>query len=104
MGLGNGYIYELHKRESPERMRCPHHGREFKKHRKFWKCPDYWECGCSIGSRRLVGHVTTMWIKQTKKGRAWARAIEERREELWWDLFPRCFAAACFVALSWRTP
>lgn len=96
------YVRELQKRDYPEKMTCPHHGLQFKKNGKFWKCPDYWECGVTIGSRRLVGHVTTMWIRQTKKGQAWRKGKEDAATERWWDLFPGCFAGACYVAASWK--
>lgn len=99
----SSYIHELHRREYPEQVRCPHHGREFKKHGRFWKCPDYRECGCSIGSRRLVGHVTTMWIRQTRQGRLWAQGLLDERTRLWWDSWPKLFSAACLVAICWRS-
>lgn len=67
----SSYITETRR---PEKELCPFHRREFKKNGKFWKCPEYLECGHSIGSRPLVGHVNSMWIRQTKKGKAWIRA------------------------------
>lgn len=75
----SGYVYELARRgEYPDRMCCPVHGMPnfFKKASgaKFWKCPMYFECGMSVGSRRLVGHATTMWVKQSRKGKAWLKA------------------------------
>ena len=59
----------------PEKELCPHHGIKFKKKGKFWCCPYYGDCGYSIGSRPLVGHVNRMWIKQSKKGKAFMQRI-----------------------------
>lgn len=98
----SSYLYELARREFPERMDCPFHKEKFKKHGKYWKCPQYLECGCSIGSRKLVGYVTSMWIRQTKKGKAWAKAVQDEATEKWWGDWPKLFAAACYVAASWR--
>jgi hypothetical protein len=99
----SSYVYELQRGEFPEQLKCPFHREEkFRKHGKFWKCPQYHECGCTIGSRRLVGHVTKMWIRQTKKGKAWAKAIQDAAAERWWDQWPKLFAAACYCAAVWK--
>lgn len=65
------YVVET---RQPEKECCPFHNMKFKKKGKFFHCPKYGECGYSIGSRPLVGQVNRMWMRQTKKGKAWVKA------------------------------
>lgn len=62
----SGFIEEV--KGYPEKQLCPYHKENFKKKGFYWHCPQYWECGYSIGSRPRVGFVTKLWIKQSKKG------------------------------------
>jgi hypothetical protein len=64
----------VHETRQPERECCPFHSLKFKKKGRYWHCPKYAECGYSIGSRPLVGQVTRMWVRQSKRGKAWVRA------------------------------
>jgi hypothetical protein len=76
--MSSTYVDQI--RGYPEKHHCPHHGERFrfKKKGKFWTCPAYHECGYSIGSRRLVGEVTYLWIRQTRRGRAWVKLLQDR--------------------------
>lgn len=62
----------------PELELCPFHRTKFKKKGKFWHCPEYGQCGHSIGSRWRDGQFDGWWIQQTRRGRAWVADLLER--------------------------
>ncbi len=63
----SSYVMEVRR---PERELCPFHGTKFRKKGHFYHCERYGECGYSIGSRKLQGCEPSMWIQQTKRGKA----------------------------------
>lgn len=54
--------------ERPHLDTCPFHQVKFVKNKHYYKCPSYFQCGFSIGSRRREGYATKMWLQQTRAG------------------------------------
>lgn len=65
------YVYET---RQPSEELCPFHKVKFKnKSKSYYACPEYHQCGYSIGSRKLVGQITRMWVQQSKRGKKFVK-------------------------------